>query len=66
MINSISALINKRLTEFGSEMIIMVNKNGHQPVPLGDRDSYYKDFETNNLPKGEKGKQEIPTPTACL
>ena len=47
-------------------MIIMVNKNGHQPVPLGDRDSYYSDFETNNLPKGEKGKQEIPTPTTCL
>ena len=23
---------------------------------LGDRDSYYKDFDTNNLPKGEKGK----------
>ena len=47
-------------------MIIMVNKNGHQPVPLGDRDSYYNDFKTNNLPKGEKGKQEIPAPTTCL
>ena len=23
---------------------------------LGDRDSYYKDFDTNNSPKGEKCK----------
>ena len=23
---------------------------------LGDRDSYYEDFDTNNLPKGEKAK----------
>ena len=25
-------------------------------MSLGDRDSYYEDFETNDLPKGEKGK----------
>ena len=34
----------------------MINKNGDQPMSLGDRDFYYEDFETNNLPKGEKGK----------
>ena len=34
----------------------MINKNGDQPLSLGDRDSYYEDFETNNLPKEEKGK----------
>ena len=31
-------------------------KNGDQPMPLGDRNSYYEDFETNNLSKAEKGK----------
>ena len=36
-------------------MMTIIN-NGDQTVSLGDRDSYYKDFETNNLPKGEKGK----------
>ena len=56
LINSISALINTRLTEFRSEMITLINKNGDQPMSLGDRDSYYEDFETNNLPKAEKGK----------
>ena len=56
LINSISALINTRLTEFRSEMITLINKNGDQPMSLGDRDSYSEDFETNNLPKGEKGK----------
>ena len=25
-------------------------------MSLGDKDSYYEDFETNNLPKGQKGK----------
>ena len=25
-------------------------------MPLGEFHSYYEDFETNNLPKGEKGK----------
>ena len=57
MIKSISALINARLTEFKSEMITLMNKNEDQPMFLGDRDSYYKDFETDNLPKGEKGKR---------
>ena len=58
LINSISTLINTRLAEFRSEMTTMINKNGDQPVSLGDRDSYYEDFETHagNLPKGEKGK----------
>ena len=56
LINSISALITTRLTEFRSEMITLTNKNGDQPMSLGDRDSYYEDFETNNLPKAEKGK----------
>ena len=36
----ISALINTRLTEFRSEMITLINKNGDQPMSLGDRDSY--------------------------
>ena len=39
LINSISTLINKRLTEFRSEMITKINKNGDQPVSLRDRDS---------------------------
>ena len=56
LINSISALTNTRLTESRSEMITMINKNGDQPMSLGDRDSYFEDFETNNVPKGEKGK----------
>ena len=56
LINSISALINTRLTEFRFEMITMINKNGDQSMSLGDRDSYYEGFETNNLRKGEKGK----------
>ena len=56
LINSVSALINTRLTEFRSEMITLINKNGDQPMSLGDRVSYYEDFEANNLPKGEKGK----------
>ena len=38
-------------------MITMINKNGDQPVSLGDRDSYYEDSETNILAKGEKGKK---------
>ena len=56
MINSISALINTRLTEFRSDMITLIIKTGDQPMSLGDRDSYYEDFETNNLSKGQKGK----------
>ena len=32
-------------------MINLINKNGDQSMSLGDRDSYYEDFETNNLPK---------------
>ena len=56
LINLISALIHTRLTELRPEMITTRNKNGDQPVSLGDTDSYYEDFETNNLPKGEKGK----------
>ena len=53
LIYSISPLTNTRLTEFRSEMITLINKNGDQPMFLGDRDSY---SETNNLPKTEKGK----------
>ena len=34
LINSISALINTRLTEFRSEMITFINKNGDQPMSL--------------------------------
>ena len=37
-------------------MITLINKNGDQPISLGDRDSYYEDLETNNLLKGEKDK----------
>ena len=36
----------------------MINKNGDQPMSLGDRNSYYNDFKTNNLLKGEKGKKQ--------
>ena len=35
-------------------------------MSLGDSDSYYEDFETNNLPKQKKVKQEVPTPVTCL
>ena len=41
LINSISALINTRLTEFRSEIITLINKNGDHPMSLGDRGSYY-------------------------
>ena len=50
LINSISALINTRLTEFRSD-ITMINKKSelnhscYQPVSLKDRDSYYEDFD---------------------
>ena len=56
LINSISALINTRLKEFRFEMIPLINKNGIQPMSVGDRDSYDEDFETNNLPKADKEK----------
>ena len=61
LINSISASINTRLTEFRSEMITLINQNGDEPMYLGDRDSalslnYYEDLQTNNLPKIENGK----------
>ena len=35
-------------------MITLINKNRDQPTSLRDRDSYYEDFEKNNLPKVEK------------
>ena len=37
-------------------MITKLNKDRDHPMSLGDRDSYYKDFDTNNLLKGEKDK----------
>ena len=48
LINSISALINTRLSEFRSELITLINKNGDQLIflDIGTRDSYYLDFET--------------------
>ena len=36
-------------------MVTIINKNGDQPVSLGDKDSYYEDFDTKDL-KGEKAK----------
>ena len=66
LINSISALINTRLPEFRSEMMTLINKNGDQTISLGHRDSYYKDFETNNSPKQKKARQEITTLMTCL
>ena len=39
LINSISALVNTKLTVLSSEMITMIMKNGDQPVSLRDRDS---------------------------
>ena len=62
LIHSIFALINIRLTEFRFKMITMINKNGDQPVFLGNRDFYYTDFEANNLPKGEKCKRRYAVP----
>ena len=57
LIDSISTLTNTRLREFRDEMITMINKMEIKCVlSAGDRDSYYEYFETNNLPKGEKGK----------
>ena len=47
-------------------MITLINKNRDQPTSSRDRDSYYEDFEKNNLPKAEKGKTEILTLMACL
>ena len=44
-------------------MITLMYKNGDQPMPLGDRNSYYEDFEANNLSKQKKAK---PTPMTCL
>ena len=35
-------------------------------MSLGDRESYYLHFETNNLLKGEKAKEEILTPMTYL
>ena len=34
----------------------MINKSGDEPMSSGDSGPYYEDFETNHLPKGEKGK----------
>ena len=56
MINLIPALINTRLTEFRSEIITMINKNGDQLMSLEDKGSYYKDFETIIYPKEKKRK----------
>ena len=57
LINSISALINTTFTEFRSKMITLINKNGDQPMSLGDRDSNYEDFETNNLHTQSRKRQ---------
>lgn len=49
--------INYRtFTKFGSEMITMINKYGDQPVSLGDRESYYEEFNTTDLQKQGKTK----------
>ena len=47
-----------RLTGSSFEMVIMINKNGYQLMYLRDKDSYYEDFETTNLPKEKEGKTE--------
>ena len=47
-----------RLTGSSFEMVIMINKNGDQLMYLRDKDSYYEDFETTNLPKEKEGKTE--------
>ena len=57
LINSISALINTTFTEFRSKMITLINKNGDQQMSLGDRDSNYEDFETNNLHTQSRKRQ---------
>ena len=59
LINSISALINRRLTNFNSDMITIMYKSGGQCVPSGDMDSYCVDFEIYQ--KDKKENQEIPT-----
>ena len=45
--------------EFRSEMLTLINKNGDQPMSLGDRDSNYEDFETNDLPKGDTHSDDL-------
>ena len=47
LINSISALLNTILSEFRSELITLINKNGDQLMflDIGTRDSYNLDFE---------------------
>ena len=43
-------------------MITLINKNGDQPMSLGDRGSYFENVEATNLPRAEKGKAgEVPT-----
>ena len=37
-------------------MITMINKYGDQPVSLGDRESYYEEFNTTDLQKQGKTK----------
>ena len=59
LIYSISPLTNTRLTEFRSEMITLINKNGDQPMSLGDRDSYYEDFEKITQSKKRQNRRYL-------
>ena len=44
----------------------MINKSGDEPMSSGDSGPYYEDFETNHLPKGEKGKTGDTHSETCL
>ena len=57
LINSISALTNTRLTEFRSEMITLINKNGDQLMLLG-----HVSFSMNNMRRDRIAGKKICTP----
>ena len=58
--NSISALITERLTEFISKMVTIININRDKSVSLGDREYYSEGFDTTNLQKTGKHKAVDP------
>ena len=57
--DSISVLISTKLTEFRSQMTTLINKNGDQPMYLGDRDSYYEDFEKITQSKKRQNRRYL-------
>ena len=57
--DSISVLISTKLTEFRSQMTTLINKTGDQPMSLGDRDSYYEDFEKITQSKKRQNRRYL-------